>query len=145
MPASFAVTTTGFPFLSSQPVGPNPTPPTSPSQGKGMYFTITGLPADLHVSNLNPQGLATRTLIIEGTPSAADAGTYQVQITAQNGVGVPAQQDAEAGNPHHHRPRARFRQHLQRQLQRHLPRRRHRLRRTELHVSSAAASAATSP
>jgi hypothetical protein len=92
MPGSFAVTTTGYPSLSTHPVSQNSTPPTSPTQGQGMYFTVTGLPSDLQYSNLNPQGLATGTLTIQGTPSQADAGVHQLQITAQNGVGVMAQQ-----------------------------------------------------
>jgi hypothetical protein len=92
VPGSFAVTTTGYPTLSTQPVSQNSTPPTSPTQGEGMYFTVTGLPADLQYSNLNPQGLASGTLTIQGTPSPGDAGPHQVQITAQNGVGVMAQQ-----------------------------------------------------
>jgi hypothetical protein len=91
-PGSFAVTTTGFPSLSATPVKANALPPTSATQGEGMYFTVTGLPADLRFSNLNPLGLATGTLTIQGTPSAADAGVHLVQITAQNGVGSPAQQ-----------------------------------------------------
>ena len=57
-----------------------------------MYFTVTGLPPGFQASNLNPQGFATGTLLIEGTPEASDAGQYQVQITAQNGVGAPSQQ-----------------------------------------------------
>lgn len=92
MPGSFAVTTTGYPSLSTQPVSQNSAPPTDPTQGQGMYFTVTGLPSDLRYSNLNPQGLATGTLTIQGTSSAGDAGLQQVQITAQNGVGLMAQQ-----------------------------------------------------
>ena len=57
-----------------------------------MYFTMTGLPASLQTSSLNPAGFATGTLTIQGTPSAADVGVHQVQITAQNAVGVAAQQ-----------------------------------------------------
>ena len=57
-----------------------------------MYFTVNGLPPDLQFSNLNPLGLATGTLTIQGTPSAADTGVHQVQITATNGVGQVAQQ-----------------------------------------------------
>jgi hypothetical protein len=92
MPGSFAVTATGYPSLSTQPVPANPTPPTGPDDGTGMYFTLTGLPPNFQASNLNPQGFATGTLTIEGTPSASDVGKYQVQITAQNGVGSIAQQ-----------------------------------------------------
>ena len=92
MPGYFAVTTTGFPNLSSGPLPPNPLPPTSPAQGEGMFFTVTGLPSDLRFSNLNAQSFATGTLVIQGTPSAADAGLHQVQITAQNGVGQMARQ-----------------------------------------------------
>lgn len=92
VPGYFAVTTTGYPSLSTQPVSDNSLPPMSPADGKGMYFTVTGLPADLQYTNLNPQGFATGMLTIQGTPSAADAGTHQVTITAANGVGVPVQQ-----------------------------------------------------
>ena len=92
MPSSFAVTTSGYPSLSTQPVPPGSTPPTSPGDGKGMYFTVNGLPGDLHFSNLNPEGFAGGTLTIEGTPSTSDAGLQQVQITAQNGVGAIAKQ-----------------------------------------------------
>jgi hypothetical protein len=92
MPGSFAVTTTGFPSLSTQPVAANEAPPTSPAQGEGMFFTVTGLPSDLQFSNLDPEGLATGTLTIQGTPSAGDTGMHPVQITAQNGVGAIAQQ-----------------------------------------------------
>jgi hypothetical protein len=91
-PGSFAVVATGYPSLSTAPVPPNPTPPTGPNDGTGMYFTVAGLPPNFQASNLNPQGFATGTLTIEGTPSLSDVGEYQVQITAQNGVGEPAQQ-----------------------------------------------------
>lgn len=91
-PGSFAVTTTGFPSVSNHAITGNGAPRTDPSQGDGMYFTVTGLPEALHASNLNPAGFATGTLTIQGTPSAADLGTHQVQITAQNGVGTGAQQ-----------------------------------------------------
>jgi hypothetical protein len=57
-----------------------------------MYFTVTGLPADLKFSNLDPEGFATGALTIQGTPSASDLGMHPVQITAQNGVGQAAQQ-----------------------------------------------------
>jgi hypothetical protein len=57
-----------------------------------MFFTVTGLPANLRASNLNLVGFATGTLTIQGTPSAADIGTRQVQITAQNGFGTAARQ-----------------------------------------------------
>jgi len=90
MPGMFAVTTTGFPSVSNHMVPANPQPPTDPSQGDGMYFTVTGLPQGLQASNLNTEGFAGPTLTIQGTPTAA--GTYPVQITAQNGVGQAAQQ-----------------------------------------------------
>jgi hypothetical protein len=92
MPGSFAVTTTGFPNLATHPLPPNSLPPKSPMDGDGMVFTVNGLPADLQFSNLNPQGLQTGTLTIQGTPSAADLGLHQVTITAQNGVGAPVEQ-----------------------------------------------------
>jgi hypothetical protein len=93
VPGLFAVTTTGFPSVSNHMLPANPPPPpTDPSQANGMYFTVTGLPADLSFSNLNPEHFAGGTLTIQGTPSAADAGQHQVQITAQNGVGQAAQQ-----------------------------------------------------
>jgi hypothetical protein len=57
-----------------------------------MYFTVAGLPADLQASNQDAAGFAGGTLTIQGTPSAGDAGTHQVFITAQNGVGNPATQ-----------------------------------------------------
>jgi hypothetical protein len=92
IPGMFAVTTTGFPSVSNHMIPANAPPPTDPSQGVGMYFTVTGLPADLSFSNLDPVHFAVGTLTIQGTPSAADAGQHQVQITAQNGVGQAAQQ-----------------------------------------------------
>ena len=92
LPGSFTVTTTGFPSVSTQPLMPPLTAPTSPTQGKGMYFAVTGLPASLKASNLNPEGFATGTLTIQGTPLPGDAGSRTVQITARNGVGATAQQ-----------------------------------------------------
>jgi len=91
-PGSFAVTTTGFPNISSHPVAPDAPPPTGLIDGDGMYFTVGGLPSSLQASNLTPQGFAGGTLTIQGTPSASDAGLHQIQITAQNGVGVVARQ-----------------------------------------------------
>ena len=91
MPGSFAVTTTGFPSVSNHVIPANAPPPTSPDEGNGTYFTVTGLPAGLTFSNLTPQGFATGTLTIQGTPSAAAIGPHQVTITAQNGVGAAAQ------------------------------------------------------
>jgi hypothetical protein len=90
MPGMFAVTAAGFPGGSNHTVPENPQPPTNPAQGSGMYFTVNGLPQGLQASNLNTQGFAGPTLTIQGTPTAA--GTYPVQITAQNGVGQAAQQ-----------------------------------------------------
>jgi hypothetical protein len=92
MPGSFVVTTTGFPSVSNHVIPANPLPPTNPSQGDGMYFTVSGAPASLRVSNLNAQGFATGTLTIQGTPLAGDVGVHRVVITAQNGVGQTAQQ-----------------------------------------------------
>jgi hypothetical protein len=89
-PGMFAVTTTGFPTLSTQPVPESYPPPTAPSEGKGMFFTVTGLPSGLRISKLNAQNFATGTLTIQGTTTGA--GTYPVQITAVNGVGAPAHQ-----------------------------------------------------
>jgi hypothetical protein len=89
-PGSFAVTTTGFPNTSTQPVPATSSPPSSPSDGKGMFFVLRGLPADLEATNLNSSGFATGTLMIQGTPSVA--GQRVVQITAQNGVGATANQ-----------------------------------------------------
>jgi hypothetical protein len=90
-PASFAVTTTGFPSVSMHAVAANSGPP-NPSQGDGTLFTVSGLPNSFQASNQNPLGLATGTLTISGTPQAGDVGTHKVQITAQNGVGAPAGQ-----------------------------------------------------
>jgi hypothetical protein len=89
-PGSFAVTTTGFPSNSTVSIPPNPLPPTNPADGKGMYFTVSGLPAGLTARNRNDQGFVGGTLTIQGTP--ADAGTYPLVITAENGVGTKAQQ-----------------------------------------------------
>lgn len=93
LPVSFTVTTSGLPNVSAQPVTQPLTPPTNPNEGKGMYFTVTGLPPSLRASNLNPQGFATGTLTIQGTPLPGDAGLHLVQITAQNGVGATALRD----------------------------------------------------
>ncbi len=91
-PASVAVNTIGFPTMSTHVVTANSGPPTSPSQGDGTYFTVSGLPTTLAASNLNSFGFATGTLTLSGTPQASDVGTHKVQITAQNGVGNPGQQ-----------------------------------------------------
>ena len=92
VPASFAVTTLGYPRTSNHSVAGNTQPPSSPTQGNGMFFTATGLPSSLSASNLNEVGLATGTLVISGTPSASDVGSRTVQIRAQNGVGPGALQ-----------------------------------------------------
>jgi len=91
-PASFNVETFGYPSDATQVAPANSGPPSSPSQGYGTYFTVSGLPQSLQASNKNVFGLASGTLAISGTPQAADVGTHKVQITAQNGVGTPAQQ-----------------------------------------------------
>jgi hypothetical protein len=91
-PASVAVTSSGFPQVSARVVPANSGPPTSVSQGNGMYFTTSGLPTSLTANNLNGAGLATGTLTISGTPQASDVGTHKIQIAAQNGVGTPGQQ-----------------------------------------------------
>jgi hypothetical protein len=91
-PASFAVSTTGYPSISTHAVATNSGPPSSPSQGNGTFFTVNGLPQSLHASNLNVLGLATGTLAISGNLQSGDIGTHKVQITAQNAVGSPAQQ-----------------------------------------------------
>jgi hypothetical protein len=91
-PASFNITMTGFPIVGTHQVAPNFGPPTSPSDGTGPYFTVSGLPASLQASNFNGQGLRTGTLTISGTPVPSDVGTHQIQVTTQNGVGSPAQQ-----------------------------------------------------
>lgn len=84
--SSFEVTTLGFPSLSAQP---NPTAtPTSPDQGLGMHFDVQGLPAGFTASNLNPQGYATGTLTITGTPTLDEVGVHAVHIIANNGVGL---------------------------------------------------------
>jgi hypothetical protein len=91
VPGMFEVTTTGFPNVSNHPIPASALPPTDPSLGEGMNFTVTGLPAGLQASNLNVAGFTGGTLTIQGTPAAP--GTYQVQITAQNGVGQAARQN----------------------------------------------------
>jgi hypothetical protein len=84
------VTALGFPNVSNQP---NPTAtPTSPDQGLGMHFDVAGLPASFTASNLNPEGFATGTLTITGTPTDADLGVHGVRFTATNGVGASYEQ-----------------------------------------------------
>jgi hypothetical protein len=92
LPGSFTVSTTGFPSVSATPLSQPLTPPSNLNQGKGMFFTVTGLPSTLRASNLNPDGFATGTLNIAGSPSPDDVGPHFVQITAQNGVGEIARQ-----------------------------------------------------
>jgi hypothetical protein len=91
-PGSVAVTTSGFPGLSTHVVPANSGPPTSPSAGNGMYFTVSGLPTSLTASNLSSLEFASGTLTISGTPQASDVGTHKVQITAQNAAGNPTSQ-----------------------------------------------------
>jgi hypothetical protein len=87
--SSFQVVVSGYPALSSAPV----------SQGQnaadfvaGMQFTVSGLPADLSYSNLNPEGYNTGTLMLSGTPSSSDVGPHVITISADNGVGAPVTQ-----------------------------------------------------
>ena len=91
-PGSFTVTTVGYPSVSNHVIDPTAQLPAGLDEQDGMQFTVTGLPASLTFSNLNLQGFATGTFTIQGTPSGADAGSHQVKITAQNGVGIAAQQ-----------------------------------------------------
>jgi len=91
VPVNVSVTTLGFPAQSTHAVSLT-SPPTAPTQGNGMYFSVSGLPASLQASNLNSAGFATGTLSMSGTPATGDVGTHKVQITAQNAVGSPAQQ-----------------------------------------------------
>jgi len=91
-PGVFAVTTTGYPSVSTHVLPPNRSAHTDSATGDGMYFTVTGLPPSLTASNLSLIGFATGRLTIQGTPTAADVGQHTVVITAQNGVGVPAEQ-----------------------------------------------------
>ena len=92
MPGSFAVTTVGYPSVSNHVIDAAAQLPAGLDEQDGMQFTVTGLPASLTFSNLNLQGFATGTLTIQGTPSGTDVGSHQVKITAQNGVGIAAQQ-----------------------------------------------------
>lgn len=91
-PASFAVTTSGNPGVSTHAVPANSGPPTSPAQGNGTYFTVSGLPPWLQSSNLNTAGLSTGALTLSGTPGQFASGSSKLQLTAQNAVGSPAQQ-----------------------------------------------------
>ena len=92
VPGSFAVTTVGYPSVSNHVIDATAQLPAGLDEQDGMQFTVTGLPASLTFSNLNLQGFATGTLTIQGTPSGTDVGSHQVKITAQNGVGIAAQQ-----------------------------------------------------
>jgi hypothetical protein len=89
-PGSLSVSTRGYPSTANVPGAPTAAP-SSPAEGRGTYFTVTGLPPSLRASNLNSLGYATGTLRIQGTPLSTEAGTYRAQITAANGVGAPAQ------------------------------------------------------
>jgi hypothetical protein len=89
---SFSFTTSGYPSLGKAPMAANQPAPTDPTQGLGMYFTVTGLPPSLTYSNLDPAGHATGALTISGNPAQADLGDHLVTITATNGVGAAAQQ-----------------------------------------------------
>jgi hypothetical protein len=89
--SSFVVSTTGYPNTSKFPLTDASVAPTSPAQGKGMHFTVSGLPFGLQASNISPQGYAGASLTIQGTVSASNAGVYPVLITAQNGVGTVQQ------------------------------------------------------
>ena len=86
---TFAVTASGYPALSSAPTAQSRT---APNYVGGMEFTVTGLPADLTYSNLNPEGYHTGTLTLSGRPSTADMGQHTVTISVNNGVGQPATQ-----------------------------------------------------
>ncbi len=81
---SFPIPVAGYPLLSSAPIG------FSILNGEqyvsGAEFTVSGLPADLKYSNLNPAGYNTGTLTLSGTPSSSDVGQHEVTITATNGV-----------------------------------------------------------
>ena len=88
---TFTVTTTGFPLMSSEPLpaSAGPLPPELCCGPQWMSFSPFRLPPDFKASNRNAEGFATGTLTIRGTPPRGD---YPVTITAQNGVGSPAQQ-----------------------------------------------------
>ncbi|MBV8810423.1 MAG: hypothetical protein JO033_17270 [Acidobacteriaceae bacterium] len=85
---SFPVVVSGYPALSNAPAS------LSKSAGfiEGMEFTVSGLPAVLTYSNLNPEGYSTGTLTLSGTPSSSDVGQHVITISASNGVGAPATQ-----------------------------------------------------
>jgi hypothetical protein len=89
-PGEFSVPTLGYPSLGTL-VGVQPSAPTNPNDGLGMFFSTQGLPASLKASNLNFAGFPTGTLRISGTPASTEVGTHRVQVTAANGVGTPAQ------------------------------------------------------
>jgi hypothetical protein len=89
-PGSVSIETRGYPSTGTVP-GLGTTAPTSPTQGRGMFFTTQGLPPGLQASNLSLGGFPSGTLNIQGTPLSTQVGTYRAQITAANGVGSPAQ------------------------------------------------------
>jgi len=90
---SVAISATGFPLLSSAPLSQQKT---APNFVLGAQFTVTGLPASLQSSNLNPAGENTGTLTLSGTPLKSDLGpalmhfAHQLTITGSNGVGSPS-------------------------------------------------------
>lgn len=87
-PASFNVATTGYPSVSTVTTGLDE-PPKDVSFGRGMFFSITGLPSSLTATNRNSSGFATGQLTISGTPTTADIGTRTLPLVADNAVGQP--------------------------------------------------------
>ncbi|MFZ0592116.1 MAG: putative Ig domain-containing protein [Bryobacteraceae bacterium] len=92
---TFAVTTTGFPFMSSGrlPASSGPLPSFSAAGEKWMSFYLLHLPAGFTASNLNAEGFATGTLTIQAPPSAPLGAQYAVAIFADNGVQPQAEKD----------------------------------------------------
>jgi hypothetical protein len=86
---SFSITTSGYPDRGNAPTVANPPVPTDPTQGLGMYFTVTGLPPSLTYSALDPTGYTTGTLVISGTPAQADLGDHMITVKAVNESGLP--------------------------------------------------------
>jgi hypothetical protein len=79
---TFAVTTTGFPSMSSEPLPASYGP--LPQGGNWMSFRLPFGPEE--ASNRNAEGFATGTLTIKATPGIP-VGNYQyVEIHADNGV-----------------------------------------------------------
>ncbi|MBV8069266.1 MAG: hypothetical protein JO270_05135 [Acidobacteriaceae bacterium] len=92
---TLAVTTGGFPFMSSQPLpaSAGPLPQYSTYGEKWMSFYLLHSPDGFQVTNRNAEGFATGTLTITAPADAHVGDEWAVAIFADNGVPPQAEQD----------------------------------------------------